>query len=443
VGSLAVLLGSRAVPLIRPLRALRYGRDHAAILDELVSPAVRGEPDDRTVVGGVHPANIRHLVRGDRGPLAGPDEPPFTHAARLLRQWKEDGVVVRDARPSVYVYEQALDDVVRRGVVCLTHLDEDGLRPHEVSRGGSSSTLQAQLAATQCQLSLVMAVVPDRQGALSDYLASHPGLPRAQVVDGHGVRNRVWRDEDPAAHLALAEALRDEPAVIADGHHRVEAARMHQRAMAATGPARRESPWSYLMTLLVPASDPGLVCRPSHRICSALGPAGSQFLGALGSHFEVSALDGPQAADGWLATEGPPRFVLVQKGRVRGLVLRPEAVASLRSLPESLRDVDAAVLGTLILDPLIAAELGESWSSDGADTGGAPSGSQFSHNKASADEIAAAAWGGAIDAAFLLRPTPPTQVVAVAEAGELMPPKSTNFQPKPIKGLLMNSLVSF
>ena len=50
---------------------------------------------------------------------------------------------------------------------------------------------------------------------------------------------------------------------------------------------------------------------------------------------------------------------------------------------------------------------------------------------------------GEVEAAFLLRPVPNEQIVSVAEAGLLMPAKSTNFQPKPIKGLLMNSLVSF
>lgn len=440
------------MPIVRPLRALRYGRDQLDHLDGLISPAVRGEPEDRKVVGDVHALNIRRLVRGDRGPLARDDEPPFTHAARLLRQWKEDGVIVRDGRPGIYVYEQALDtalhekahdNTIRRGIVCLTRLNDGELIPHELSRGGSTETLRAQLEATSCQLSLVMAVVPDRAGVLSEYLESQPGGPWIQVVDGHGVRNRVWLDEDPANHLRLAEALRDEPAVIADGHHRVTAALQHQARMAATGPTRRESPWDYLMTLIVPASDPGLTCRPSHRICEALGPAGRAFLDRLGDSFEITALGTRAAASEWLGVDGPPRFVLVQKDSIKGLVLRDGADAQLSDLPPMLRDVDAAVLGALVLDPLAAAELGDAWETANGDTGGAPSGSAFSHNRASAADVAERAFTGAIDAAFLLRPTPPSQVVAVAEAGGLMPPKSTNFQPKPIKGLLLNSLVSF
>ena len=153
------------MPVFRPLRALRYGRDHLRLLDELVSPSIRGEPADRTVVGDVHTWNVRQLVRGDHGPLARADEPRFTHAARLLSQWKEDGVITRDPRPSVYVYEQRTDELDRRGVVGLVRLDREGnarLVAHELSRGGSAETLRDQLAALRCQLSLVMAIVPDR-----------------------------------------------------------------------------------------------------------------------------------------------------------------------------------------------------------------------------------------------------------------------------------------
>jgi uncharacterized protein (DUF1015 family) len=91
--------------------------------------------------------------------------------------------------------------------------------------------------------------------------------------------------------------------------------------------------------------------------------------------------------------------------------------------------VDAAILQALVLDRLQAA--------DGA------SGSPWGHNISSGAEIAARAAAGDIELAFLMRPTPPAQVMQVAQAGGLMPPKSTNFAPKPAKGLLIASLKSF
>jgi uncharacterized protein (DUF1015 family) len=435
------------VPILRPLRAMRYGRDHRPHLDELISPSVRGEPEDKAQVGDVHPHNIRRLVRGDTGPLAGPDDPPFTHAGRLLSRWKEDGIVTRDGRPALYVYGQRVGGVERRGVVGLVRLDREGtarLLPHEEARGDSSHALHTQLAAMGCQVSLVMAIVPDRRGVLADYLAAHPGGNDVEVHDGHGGQNRVWRDEDPEHHVRLGAALADEPAVIADGHHRVEAALRYQAARAGGQPVTRERPYDYVMTLLVPMDQPELTSKPTHRVCEALGPAARGVLDRLDGSFVVQEL-GHGGAAAWLAGDGV-RFVLVRPGRMVGLRLREDLDAvtrTLRSLPAALRAVEPAVLGAMILDPMMAAEIGEGWSGDGGDTGGAASNSSFSHNRTSADEVTARALAGDVQAAFLLRPVPNRQIVAVAEAGVVMPPKSTNFHPKPIKGLLMNSLVSF
>lgn len=437
----------RGVPILRPLRALRYGRDYLDVLDDLISPAVRGEPLDRAEVGEVHPYNVRRLVRGDTGPLATDEEPDFTHAARLLARWKEDGILTRDGRPALYIYEQRTEQIQRRGVVGLVRLDREGnarLLPHEMARGGSTGTLRNQLAATRSQLSLVMAVVPDRKGTLAEYLDGHPGQNDVEVFDGKGVQNRIWRDQDPAVHLRLTEALREEPAVIADGHHRVEAALQHQAERAGGQPVTRERPYDYVMTLLVPQNEPGLVSKPTHRVCERLGGAGQNVLDELGDLFVLTTLN-REATQEFLAGDGV-RFVLVRPGRILGLTLRSDTEAvqkALTALPPALRHVEPAALGALVLDPLAAAETGASWNSNEGDTGGAASNSTFSHNRTSSEDVLARAFAGEVDAAFLLRPVPSHQVVSVAEAGQLMPPKSTNFHPKPIKGLLMNSLVSF
>ena len=104
----------------------------------------------------------------------------------------------------------------------------------------------------------------------------------------------------------------------------------------------------------------------------------------------------------------------------------------LGALPESLRSVESAVLD-LVLNERLKDSVGASGSS----------GSSWGHNRSSASDIIAASREGQLDLAFVLRATPPEQVLAVARDSLLMPPKSTNFSPKPTKGLLMNSLVSF
>jgi len=421
------------LPIVRPFRALRYGHDLHPRLDRLVSPATAGEPTDRQTVGDVDPLNVRQAVRGRTGPLAEAGEAPYTHAARLLQRWKEDGVLVRDARPAVYALDQIDEHGSRRGMICLVRLadlDSDEVRPHEAIREASTLELHTQLAATKTQLSLVMAIVPDRQGVLADFLARRVGRPLLDVVDGAGTRCRLFSEEDPALHLELHAALKDECAVIADGHHRWAAALRHQETL--TTKATRESPSDYAMVLLVPVREEGLRCGPSHRVLTdPLTPVQSRELELLLRPFDEVPL-APDELDGFLATEGGIRLVLALPGRLRGLVLRDET--ALQDMPEALRGVDAAVADALLLDWLASA--GDALSTQ-------RSGSAVGHNRASAAEVAGRTVAGELGLSILLRPVKPAQVLAAAEAGLCMPPKSTNFVPKPTKGLVMSSLVSF
>jgi uncharacterized protein (DUF1015 family) len=422
-----------ALPIVRPFRALRYGHDLHPELDRLVSPATVGEPTDRQTVGGVDARNIRQAVRGRTGPLARPDAPPYTHAGRLLQQWKEDGVLIRDPRPAMYALEQADEHGSRRGLITLVRLaplDSDEVRPHEAIRDESTAELHAQLAATRTQLSLVMGIVPDRQGVVAEFLGRRSGRPLLDVVDGAGTRCRLFSDEDPALHLAIHEALRSEVAVIADGHHRWTAALRHQAT--TKGPATRETPVDYAMMLLVPVDEPGLRCGPSHRVLpDPLTEAQKQELERLLRPFDEEPLTVEQL-DAFLAAEGGVRLALAERGRLRGLVLRDPG--ALDAIPEPLRGVDAAAADALLLD----------WLDTDGDAGRTQrSGSAVGHNRASANDVAARALAGELGLAVLLRPVRPAQVLAAADASLLMPPKSTNFVPKPTKGLVMSSLVSF
>lgn len=421
------------MPILRPLRALRYGPDHRVLLPKLISPATEGEPEDRTIVGNVHPLCIRQLVRGERGPLQGDSAVPFAHAARLLSRWIESGVVVRDPRPALYACTQEQGGVARTGLVALLRLGGEGAGrtvPHEVTLNGSTGRLLEQLREVSVQLSIVMAIVPDRQGSLASFLAGPRGRPILDVIDGHGVGNRVWRDEDPATQREILSALRDEPVVLADGHHRFDAALIRQRELRGTTPWRRDHAWDYLMALLVPASDPGLRSAPVHRVCPEAGSGLPGIEASVARWFEETPLGSEDALWDFLSRPDGVRFGLVRPGRRSGLILRD--ASGLGRLPAPLRQVDAAVAEEL-LTPGLAESSGLATAS----------GSQWGHNATSSREVAARAFSGDVALALLLRPTPPGQVLDVALSGLLMPPKSTNFAPKPAKGLLMHSLVSF
>jgi uncharacterized protein (DUF1015 family) len=429
-----------SLPLIRPFRALRYGHDHLEQLAELVSPCAQGMPTDPSEIGEVSPHNIRRLVRGDFGELAASDEPQFTHAARLLARWKADGVLVRDSRPSFYVSEERWEGGFRRGLVALVRLSplEDGqVLPHEATAGRSEQTLAAQLAVTDAQLSMVLSIVPDAAGALQQFLAEDRGNPDYWTTDGSGLKTGVWHEADPHIQLDLIEALRDEVAVIADGHHRYRAALVRQAGLSSDAPpSSRETPVDYVMMMLIPAEEPGLRCSSTHRVCPVLGPTARRVLTESATLFDEQPLADAAELHDFLRSDDGYRFGQVLDGKISGLRVRPDASVD---LPFPLSTVDSAVLAHLLVDRLEEATA-EGWTD--VTTSGS-SGSPFSHNHSSAEEVLAEALRGELDLALFLRPPTAAQIFAVASAGQRLPPKSTNFTPKPTKGLLMASLRSF
>lgn len=428
------------MPLIRPFRALRYGHDHLGHLADLVSPCADGMPTDPSEVGEVSPHNIRRLVRGDFGALAQKEEPRFTHAARLLTQWKADGVIVRDSRPSFYMMEERWDGGFRRGLVALVRLSplEDGqVLPHEATAGRSEQTLAAQLKVTHAQLSMVLSIVPDAAGALQQFLTEERGNPDYWTTDGSGLKTGVWHEADPHIQLELIEALRDEVAVIADGHHRYRAALVRQAGIDGDAPpSSRETPVDYVMMMLIPAGEPGLRCASTHRVCPVLGPTARQVLAESAVLFDEEPLADAAALRDFLRSDDGYRYGKVLDGKITGIRVRPDTAVD---LPFPLSTVDSAVLAHLLVDRLEEA-IGEGWTD--VTTSGS-SGSPFSHNHSNAEEILAEALRGELDLALFLRPPTAAQIFAVASAGQRLPPKSTNFTPKPTKGLLMASLRSF
>jgi uncharacterized protein (DUF1015 family) len=285
---------------------------------------------------------------------------------------------------------------------------------------------------------MVMGFVPDTSGALAAFL-DRPAPPWLSVRDGRGVENRLWREQDPEVQLALAEALRDETAVIADGHHRFAAAMRYRAACAAHGPATREKPYDYAMMLLRPTTG-GAERARTHRVFESLGAAGARALeaaiadGPFEIEFDGSGLD----EFARIGEDDEMLLGVVVPGRARLLRVRPDAQdhPDVLALPEPLRTVAASLLDALLLRPVAAASVEDPI----ADS---RSGSRFSPNQRSAEDVAAETLAGGADAAFVLGTASPAVVQRIAEAGEVMPPRATKFQPKPVKGLLMAGMVSF
>ncbi len=369
--------------LLKPFRALRYDVAAAGPLDSLVAPPYDVvSPELRARLLAASPYNAVRLIR--------PDEP--AHAAETLAAWRAAGLLVREERPAVWLLEDAFtgpDGVARRrrGLVVRVRLEpyEAGVvLPHEGTFAGPKEARLRLLRAVRTKLSPIFMIHGGPRPTIDER--------RAPDLEGslEGVRTRLWRVGDPAAIESALSFVRG-PLLIADGHHRYEAAlRFHEEdGSEATG---------HILAVVVSMRDEGLVIFPTHRMTEGFVPD-------LDGRFRLTALQGG-------AAEAVERLGRVPRDRPAFVLLRRDTVVLAEAEPGAgvLEALDTVAVDRLALDDVTFT--------------------------ASAAEAERAVASGAATAAFLVRPPTIDQVEAVALAGETMPQKSTYFFPKLTGGFL-------
>jgi len=420
------------VPDLRPFRGLRYNPARVPDLGvvlcppyDVISPAQRAQ----LLARDAHNAVRLELPSATPASATASD---FDTAAATLRQWLDDGTLVRDARPMLYVYEQhytANDGTSRvaRSFLCELRLEDygphSGVRPHEHTLGPAKEHRFQLLRATRTHLSPVLLIYEKDSRALLDELTATP--PQLDTSGPGGTRQRLWAI-DGAGTPAAAELLAlagSGPLTIADGHHRYETAlRYRDSAGAASGA-------DHVLALLYSAHADGLALAPWHRVITGV-PDHATVLNAAAVAFDAQPVDtSGDLIDAIGASSEPGILGLWTRGGGRILrVNRTRAVAAGGGGgSENVRWLDVAVLSGTLARMI------------GANEGALTAEGRLSYTHDARAAVQQVDESGA-DVAFLLRPTPVDQVVAVAAAGEFMPAKSTYFYPKAATGLVFDPL---
>jgi uncharacterized protein (DUF1015 family) len=413
---------------VQPLRALHYDVRRAGPLDRLAAPPYDViDPEMRAELASRSPYNVVSidLPQGDD---------PYANAARLLGEWRADGIVVQDETPALWPLTQTYrapdgSARVRSGFFCRVRLAPYGpglVRPHERTHPAAKEDRLRLMRATRANLSPIFALYPDGDAAWSALAPATEREPWGEVTDGDGTTHRLWRVDDEAAVAAAHDALASSELLIADGHHRYETARTYADEVGGEGDHR------YVLMCLVSMSDPGLTIFPTHRLVRGLDESRRDRLERVledtfrARPVQVGELAPEPAANGRLPEFG----YLDASGRSLRLELSSSEPAerALAGHGATYRRLDTAVLEKIVLEDALG------MSED-----------DISHQRGlgyarDADDAVERVKTGEYEVAFLLRPTPVDQVRAVAAEGETMPPKSTYFFPKLLSGLLFNPL---
>jgi uncharacterized protein (DUF1015 family) len=424
---------------IRPFRGLRY--DPSAVRpDDVIAPPydVVGA-DDVAALLAQSPYNIAHVESCES------TDEGYLHAAELLRQWESSGALRRDEEPSYYAYEQRFrvqgTTQTRRVFFARMriHPHEEGIvRPHEATLSGPKEDRLRLLRATKTNVSPIFGMFADAEGkarAVLEAVAADP--PTFEARDGRGDEHRLWVIRDPAHIDALIAAVAASPVTIADGHHRYHTALNYLTEREVAGAVTEGD--RYILAGLVAQDEPGLVVLPIHRLIrDADGPDLRPQLEEL---YDIEAVDAPWSAEGaaelWervhRAVEDTIAFgVIGLERQTFHLLTARSASAVIEAMPphwsRASRSLQVLILNETILQPLL-----------GLDAVARAAGERIAFT-----EDVEEAWthvdSGEYGLAFLVDTVQVEQIVAVADAGEVLPQKSTFFYPKLATGMVLNPL---
>ncbi len=447
------------MPILRPFRALRYQPARVPDLSAVLCPPydVIG-PQEQAELLRRHPFNAVRLElppamedRGDGGggspkshdggSSVSDDDARYREAARTLVAWRSEGVLAKDASPSLYVHEMRYEtgseggSRTARGFMARLRLEPlepgSGVRPHERTMSGPKEDRYRLLRATGTNLSPVV-LLHERSGTDAALAELTAGPPDATATESSGVGHRLWAMDGAAAPaVRLLDLVGAGPLTIADGHHRYETALRYREERGQRRACESDRAYDYVL-VLVYAVEAAPAAMATHRVVQGLAPTAG-FLAAAAELFSVERLGGPDELLGRMATP-PPAEESTGRFGYRGsdgcalLVARRERLAPLLdpALPEAARWLDTS---------LLAAALGRL---GGIGSEELSHGGRVTYLKDAAAAISSAGKSGGT--AFLLDPTPVSAVLRVADAGGVMPQKSTYFQPKAPTGLLFNAL---
>ena len=334
--------------------------------------------------------------------VAGDDPAVYAKAAENMARLKAEGAMALTERAHLYVYRAEAGGRRQTGIAGAAPVEayRDGrIRRHELTRPAKVMDRARQIEAVRAHTGPVMLSHRDDAAVAEAVAAVADGVPTLEAeVDG--VRHSVWV-ADGDAGAALVEAARGlDTLYVADGHHRSEA-------------ATRVGGTSFLVVAF-PESEMRIL--DYNRVVRDLGGRSpDEFLAALGGAFAVSPSDvaGPAGPSGAVRA--------LSRSRWYGLALKAAAAEN----GDPTAALDAEILSRTVLTPLLGIE----------DVRNDPR-IDFVGGSRGLDGLAARVDSGEMAAAFALHPVTLSQLFAVADAGGVMPPKSTWFEPKLADGLL-------
>ncbi len=425
--------------LIKPFRALRPAPGRAA---EVLAPPydVLSSAEARARAKG-RPWSFLHVSKAeiDLDPATDPyDRAVYAKAAENLQRMIAAGVLVRDGRPCYYCYRLAWQDrgeqKVETGfaaVASLAAYAANRIRKHEHTTLAKEDDRVRQIEAVNAQTGPVMLAYPAAPAVDALLARAAGGSAAVDAIADDGVRHQLWVIDDDQTIAALTRAVDALPALyIADGHHRAAAAlRVAKARGEAVGGGEGGGGAGYFLAVLLPANQ--MTILDYNRVLRDLnGRSPEELLAEIGRHCTVEPSEQP------VRPAHAGEFGMVLAGRWYRLTLK-DADTATPGAPASPRARDADPVARLPVTLLARAIIEPVF---GVTDPRTDKRIDFVGGGRGLGELERLVASGEMAVAFALYPTQMRDLMAVADAGAIMPPKSTWFEPKLADGMVSHVL---
>jgi uncharacterized protein (DUF1015 family) len=410
--------------LIQPFRAYRPRPELAACVASVPYDVINTAEARKLAFG--NPYSFLHVCRPEIDLPEGIDEHEdrvYATGAANLKKFIADGILFREDRGSLYVYQQRMGSHVQAGLValCSAREYEDNLiKKHEYTRRDKEDDRTRHVSEQNANAEPVFLTY--RAQAEIDAIVDgvRAGGPLYDIVTPDGIGHTVWRIADATMIAGLVELFHRIGALyIADGHHRTASAVRYAQACRARNPhATGNEPYESFMAVVFPHKQ--LKILDYNRVVKDLnGLTPEQFLAKVAERFEVGAGGDRQPSQ-------PASFGMYLQGKWYTL----EARAGSYPANDPIKRLDVSILQDNLLSPVLG--IHDPRTDTRIDFVGGIRGMDELERRVNELRMTQ---GCAV--AFAMYPTSLEQLIDVADAGQVMPPKSTWFEPKLRSGLLV------
>ena len=410
--------------LIRPFTGLRPAPGRAA--DVAAPPYDVLSTDEARKRAAGKPWSFLHISKAeiDLAPDTDPHSPQvYAKAAENLQRMLAQKVLERDRQPCYYAYRMIMGGHVQTGVVVAASVadyDANRIRKHEFTRPDKEDDRVRQIEALNAQTGPVLLAYPQAPDVDALLAQVTSGEPVADVTADTGVCHSLWRIEEASLKDRLTQAFDAMPALyIADGHHRSAAASRVAAARRGAAPVHSDTEsCNFFLAVVFPYHQMRIL--PYNRAVTDLnGLSRQELLSKIGQSFAL------HAASSAVTPAKPGEFGLYVTGHWYRLNIHPGLVP----MNDPVERLDVSLLADRLLAPLLG--ITDPRREKRIDFIGGIRGVAELERRVDSGEMAAA---------FSMFPTRMEDLMAVADVGAVMPPKSTWFEPKLADGLVSHVL---